>query len=300
MDSDSLQVSIALTIENAELYTTLSNSVKLATQGVLNLLYVSTYNCFILQINDFRYSLCENIPILVSRNEQNAIRSYVLPNMSSYYIIKVTSVSCLQTLESLETIFKKHSRLAYKDQDETNDTDMNNDIMDLDDVLVGIEDEKPSDKEKKSKKMSSPTSTKEGKTAKKCSIFSSLFCKSSKKDLQRKYEEKNQEPKTYNNGTTTLKALGVTTEIVSAMNKEYIQALIMSAKTIGHEISKTLEEHSHVVKRASSKDVDMLRLIEDTKLNGSAKIYTGMDEALSMISNSWVSMGKNSIDRRCH
>jgi hypothetical protein len=94
------------------------NELKLVDQGPLHIFqFGSTTDCFLLQVGGFNYSIVKDMPVLASSNEMGAIRSYVLSKAEGYYIIRVTSVNDVKTIQDLETFFSNNTKFAEKDTD---------------------------------------------------------------------------------------------------------------------------------------------------------------------------------------
>ena len=274
MNSDSLNVTHSLSIDSVELYTTINSNLKLATKGQLNLLYIQAYNCFILQINDFRYCLYETIPILVSQQEAHCIRSYVIPNINGNYIIKVTTTSNLKVLDDLESIFKKHSRLAYKTR---RVGEASTDHTDLDEIQCNVdEDSSPKSAFARSERFSLGTPI-EMKSPKK-SLFRSLFSKKSKKLCESapgKYMSKSTDKKDALLFRNSIMMCGV----VTSLDEKYVQGLIMVAKEIGRKS----EEND---KRGSSSPTtpqEMFQFAADEIRQCASDTFYGMDQSLSIM-----------------
>jgi len=279
MNCDSLQVTNTLSVECVELYTTNNSTLKLATKGPLNLLYIQAYNCFILQINDFRYSLYETIPILASLQETNCIRSYVIPNVNGNYIIKVTTTTNLKVLDDLESIFKQNSRLAYKTRSSTHHGETSTEITDLDDIQCNIDaDSSPKSAFARPERfsMGSPL---EIKSPKKTGLFRSLFSKKSKK-LSESAPGKSMSK---SDASILFRSTNLINTPVTSLDKNYVQGLIMMAKEIGR---KAEENDGHIVKRGSSSGNEPEAFqfaAEDTRQYSSDTFY-GMDLSLSIMS----------------
>lgn len=278
MNSDSLSVTHTLTIDQVELYTTINSTLKLATKGPLNLLYIQAYNCFILQINDFRYCLYETIPILVSLQETHCIRSYVIPNVNGNYIIKVTTTSNLKVLDDLESIFSKHSSLVYKAK---RNGEASTDFTDLDEIRCNVdEDSSPKSAFVRSERFSLGTPI-EMKSPKK-GLFRSLFSKKSKKLCESapgKYMSKSTSDK---KDAILFRNSIMMCGVVTSLDEKYVQGLIMVAKEIGR---KSEENDSNVKRGSSSPTTPQERFqfgAEESRQWASDTFY-GMDQSLSIM-----------------
>lgn len=284
---DTLKVSCTLTIESVELYVSRSSSVKLATKGTLNVLMINEYNSLILQVNDFRYSLNENIPILVSTKEKNAIRSYVLPNMNGFYIIKVTTTSNLKVLDDLELILRENCNLAYKSRDDGRDLDISTQGTDLDDIQVNIDEVgSPNVPSIRPQSLSVGAST-ETKSPKKKKSFLSLFSRKSKKANTGqdggKYMEESQKKKKKNDPFDRQ----MTEEVISMMDKEYVQGLIMAGKTIGDKYSE-LNNNEHFNREH---EIMFNTNCRTSMRRWSVEAYENMNQALSGVSSAMTRSG---------
>lgn len=118
MNSDQIKATIILTIESVELHKIVNQTTTLVDKGPLNVLYLSSHNCFMLQIKSFTYHLSKEIPVLASPGKgYNAYPSYVLPIIEGHYVIKIIKASSMEVLSSFETILTNHTDLAYKTED---------------------------------------------------------------------------------------------------------------------------------------------------------------------------------------
>ena len=114
MNSDKLNATIILSIQNVELYQTQSKKTSLMTKGTLNVLFLPSHNCFLLQVNNFNYHLSKELPFVAHLDPNpSAYSSYFFPNVEGYYIIKIIDVKTPESISSFETILSNHCTLTY-------------------------------------------------------------------------------------------------------------------------------------------------------------------------------------------
>lgn len=119
MESDSLNATVLISLEAAEVYHFANQRSTLIESGPLQVLYVVSHNCFILQVNSFSYQLSKEIPVLASPSKNpNGYPSYAFPSIEGYSIVKITKIKSQEQLSGFETMLNNHSNLAYKTADE--------------------------------------------------------------------------------------------------------------------------------------------------------------------------------------
>jgi len=113
-NEENVSGNILMTLPEVELYYVKDGEHVLLEKSSLSIIYYATMSCFILQIGGFKYSLYKEIPVVASRNEKDGMRSYVLPNIEGYYVIRASSMSENPTIDTFETIFSQYVTLLEK------------------------------------------------------------------------------------------------------------------------------------------------------------------------------------------
>lgn len=122
MESDLLNATVLLSIDTAEVYHFVNQRSTLLESGPLNILYVMSHNCFILQVKEFSYQLSKEIPVLASPSmKAGEYPSYAFPNVNGTTIVKIVKVKSQEALSGFETLLNNHTNLAYKEEDENAD-----------------------------------------------------------------------------------------------------------------------------------------------------------------------------------
>ena len=103
----------SLELSDVKIYEARPNKASFFTKGKLEVMYVSDLDRFILRLNNFKYILSPLLPILASASKEESARSYVLPNMSGNYIIRLRMDSNPVLIKNLETIFTDYSEFRY-------------------------------------------------------------------------------------------------------------------------------------------------------------------------------------------
>ena len=113
---EQLQTTLILNIEHVEVHQTSNNYSSLVSKGPLSVLYVVSFNCFLIQVGDFSYHLSKEIPVLGSPSKvENGYPSYVFPNMTGYFVIKIIKTKSLEIIGGFETVLSNHCNLAYEE-----------------------------------------------------------------------------------------------------------------------------------------------------------------------------------------
>jgi len=107
-----------LEIDNVKIYDAKGEKVSLLTKGKLEVLYLAEYDRFVLRLHNFKYTLSTHLPVMASLFEEEAFRSYVVPNMNGHYIVKLKSVPTPATVRNFETVLSHFCQFSYQQSHE--------------------------------------------------------------------------------------------------------------------------------------------------------------------------------------
>jgi len=80
----------------------------------LDIFYIPEFDVFLLYQKDFSYILSRNTFAMIILFQDQAHRSYVLPNINGYYILELKSPQNLAVIANFETILRNYSQVSYR------------------------------------------------------------------------------------------------------------------------------------------------------------------------------------------
>jgi len=97
-----------LSFDDVELEKTIGSKHSFATIGTLNVLYFKEYSVFLLCLNNWKYVLLHNLPII--KASQNYIEPivYVLPIDDGFFTLKFTKIAHIEAVQNFEIILGRN------------------------------------------------------------------------------------------------------------------------------------------------------------------------------------------------
>jgi len=290
MESEQLSATVILAIQTVEVYQCVNQRSSLIETGPLNMLYIMSHNCFVLQVNNFTYQLSKEIPVLASPGEQpGEYPSYAFPNVNGYSIIKIKKIISPEALSSFETILNNHCDLAYKQEEEIECPESTIEGGEV--VLASGERGEPVKTANASKnpktEIASNIIYKGGEITKKGLIVSAeVLSKGIAKIgnyVQRKYIKKTEEKNVSESTVDRLTSANKTTSAIYTFTKAQVQMLITVGKEISKEVGKQVQKTDMAKKFEKSKYHDTVVEVGKSSLHAVACLYEGMAEALTIV-----------------
>jgi len=118
--SDSLeQPTLILTLKAVEVSQQINEITFPVGSGPLSVYYYLQSNTFVIQANNFSYTLSKDHPIsAIPPHHGQLYPSYIFPASESSFIVKVTDFASAETISSFESILNNHSHLSYREEPE--------------------------------------------------------------------------------------------------------------------------------------------------------------------------------------
>ena len=104
MDTQKLTFLQSLLIKDTELWQMKDNYTSCRVCGPLQVLYSHKLDLFILKLNEFSWALEKNLQIIGTFSEKENWHSYMIPNPSGFFMIKVISPDSEALIKNFETI----------------------------------------------------------------------------------------------------------------------------------------------------------------------------------------------------
>jgi len=110
---------LILTIKSVEVYQRYNGVTFPVGSGPLSVYYYLQGNSFVIQTNNFSYTLSKEQSIFASPPHHGQLYpSYIFPANESYFILKITDNISSEALSSFESILNNHSHLSYREEPE--------------------------------------------------------------------------------------------------------------------------------------------------------------------------------------
>jgi hypothetical protein len=287
MESGHLDATVILSLNLVEVYQTANGKKSLVTTGPLNILYITSYNCFLLQVNNFNYHLSKEIPVLSSPGKGDCYPSYVFPNMEGFYVIKVVKISSPEALCSLETILSNHCQLGYEEPEE-----IGGGYTEI--TTATIEKAKGEEEEKDKKGKAPKTKTeiasniiyKGGELAKTGLIKSAeLLSKGISKvgEIAQKKMKKGEEKDVSESTVAKVKIANTATDTALKFTQVQVQGLMTVGKEIGKEVGRKIEKTETAQKAKNHKHYGTAMQVGKSTVHAVASLYEGMVEAVCIV-----------------
>jgi len=114
------QPTLILTLKSVEIYQRFNDSTFPVTSGPLSVFYFLQSNIFVIQTNNFSYTLSKENPIYACPPHYGQLYpSYIFPaSNNSYFILRITDIASPEALSSFESLLNNNSHLSYREEPE--------------------------------------------------------------------------------------------------------------------------------------------------------------------------------------
>jgi hypothetical protein len=110
---------LILTIRSVEVYQRYNEITFTVGSGPLFVYYYLQSNSFVIQTNNFSYTLSKEQPVYSSPPHHGQLYpSYIFPANQSYFVLRITDNISSEALSSFESILNNHSHLSYREEPE--------------------------------------------------------------------------------------------------------------------------------------------------------------------------------------
>jgi len=296
MDFKDIKVAEILKIEDVELYRTKQEKATRLERGTLILLYCEQYNWYILKINDWKYGLHKDIPVLASTQENNSIRSYVVADLDGYFVVKINN--CLyKDLDRLDAILKHNTQYASKENANGHGlpVEVNHNTVKVKRIMSEGNALAPAQPFNAAHTVY--TGGKKAResiisTAEVISVNLEKFSDYLQKDVLPKREEKKIDPKTM----SRMNWLNSVTGTINSASTFYIKGLMSASKYVAQKIETKCEkkkfegevaqiqhEHEKNMQAKKNEEVEFSGSIVHATVHAGIGLWHGMVEALDII-----------------
>jgi hypothetical protein len=278
------QPTLILTLKSVEVSQQISEDTFPVASGPLSVLHFLQSNTFVIQANNFSYTLSKDHTISASPSNQGQLSpSYIFPADECSFIVKIIDCTSSEDISSFESILKNQSRLSYQEEQEPAKSELEQPLLEESDPenesLIPLETKLGSSSSEKP----SNCVTKGGELTRKGLIWSAELLAGGIEKLggfvEKKCTSKHEEKGVKSSIVEKLSTADSATQTALNFTKKQTKGLLGAGKRVGEKIMNSELGH----KFEQSKYHDSVTTVGKSSLYAVACLYDGLIESISVI-----------------